>query len=157
MLFILVAPYNFKKQTRIENEKKQGISSDDEKLMQKFVNYLARENSDKINKAPAILLISQLDNYNPLRKKEDTDENIARRLMPNICNTLRNEGSLIGGYSVGEVTIVDNLPALRKINDSYPAKLWREMYMIMTGKDLIQEKKKTFWEKIIYFFTGKTA
>jgi len=126
IVFILVSPWM--------------EAAQDDKVIAQFLDYV-KAASPKGHSANSrmFLLITQWDTY----KGQATALEFAKANMKKTYNAIRSFRNIVNEYSVGRVVAVDKQPYIDPFNDEYPSRLWNQIYMTFTGRDLM---KKSFFQ-----------
>lgn len=143
VIFTLITPY---KPPVNENESLQSAHDREDALHYDFLNYIEMNQPHMLKNSKFFVVISQWDlNPNENEKVED----FIKLNRPSVYNFVKNKNVIWGEYSIGKLleSEVDGLKIqeIVRINRDYPARYWKKLYQICTGKEL---DKKSWWQKI---------
>ena len=121
LIFVLVVRHNT-------------VSHEKDLMLADFIDYL-RSKDERFTRSNVLLLISQWDSY----VGDKSIEGFVKSFLPLTYAALSYRESAISTYSVGEVSVVDKLPFIARLDEESPARLIRWIYRTVTGSDLMAE------------------
>jgi hypothetical protein len=145
IIFLLITPFS---PPRKDNESLADAHLREDTLHFDFLNYIKQDQPQILKSAKFFIVVSQWD----LNHDEKlTVKEYMRQFRPSIYGYVKNSPVVWGEYSVGKLLVSKNEQGLvtQKIvrkNYEYPARFWKKLYSICSGKDLDQKK---WWEKIL--------
>jgi hypothetical protein len=112
------------------------VSHEKDLMMADFIDYL-RSKDESFTNAKILLLVSQWDSY----KGDKQIREFVREFLPLTYAALSYRESAISAYSVGNVSMVDSEPFIKRLDKESPARLIRWIYKTVTGLDFMRESK----------------
>jgi hypothetical protein len=144
IIFTLVTPFAPAKKS---NQTETDAHQEEDRLHTEFLNYIAMSQKKILSNAKFFIVVSQWDK-NP--NEGQSVEDFIRTHRTGVYNYVKNSEVVWGNYSVGQI-LETNSNGVQKanivrINYEYPARFWKKLYHICTGKDL---DYKPWWRKIL--------
>lgn len=143
VIFTLITPYI---PAVLDNETIESAHNREDTLHFDFINYLEMNQSQLLKNSKFFVVISQWDK-NP--NKKEKVEDFFKQNRKAVYNLIKNKEVMYGEYSIGKLLESEvnglKIQELIRINRDYPAKYWKKLYQICTGKKL---DKKSCWQKI---------
>ncbi|MEP0264271.1 hypothetical protein [Dokdonia sp.] len=143
VIFTLITPY---RPALLDNETLQSAHDREDTLHYDFLNYIEMNQPHLLKSSKFFVIVSQWDN-NP-NENEKVEDYIAEK-RPSIYNYVKNKNVVWGEYSIGKLLESEinglKIQEIVRINRDYPARYWKKLYQICTGKEL---DKKTWLQKL---------
>lgn len=114
----------------------------DDAFMVTFLDYIIGKDP-RFQNSRILLLVSQWDTF---VGEIDTEDFIKTR-MPLTYARLRKNTNAVRDFSIGRITMADNLPRIQEYNGEPAEKVFHWIYETLTGKSLV-----SWWEKFRRYF-----
>ena len=143
IIFALITPF---KPAKTDKESEQDAHDREDALHYDFLNYIKQDQPHLLNNSKFFIVVSQWDkNSNTSQSVED----FIREKRPSIYAYVKSSTVIWGQYSIGQILVSNvngiNVQEIVRINHDYPARFWKKLYAVCTGKDL---DPKSFWQKL---------
>lgn len=147
VIFVLITPFSPKKLSSDSRVSDSEGHMREDALLHSFLNYLEQHQPNLIASSKIFIIVSQWDmNTNSNLSVED----YIRINRQSVHNYIQNKDVVYGQYSIGRILNQqekngETTQRIASRDTFHPYKLWKEIYVQITGKDL---DKKPWWKRI---------